>query len=141
MIPMNECINYLLSVAQHNVNQYLNQKLSTYDLTPSQYSVLDCLWTIGTGSTPKQIADRLFIESSTISGILDRLQRKELIDRVINADNRREIFVILTEKGAALEAPIHEIVTEMNHRVLEGFSSDEIHTLKKQLKTLGDKNL
>lgn len=141
MVPMHECINYLLSVAQHNVNQYLSQKLACYDLTPSQYSVLDCLWVNGGCCTPKQMADRLFIENSTISGILDRLQKKELLDRVINADNRREVLVTLTEKGRELEIPIHGIIDEINERVLADFSKKEIEDLKHQLRIIGEKNL
>ena len=43
-MELTQCINYLLTTAQHTVFQYLSGKLSEYDLTPSQYGVLSCLW-------------------------------------------------------------------------------------------------
>ena len=42
-MELTQCINYLLTTAQHSVFQYLNGKLSEYDVTPSQYGVLSCL--------------------------------------------------------------------------------------------------
>lgn len=39
-MELTQCINYLLTTAQHSVFQYLNGKLSEYDVTPSQYGVL-----------------------------------------------------------------------------------------------------
>ena len=101
-MQLQECINFLLTSAQHTVSQYLNQKLLPYDITPSQYGVLHCLWINNGTCIPKQIAKMLYLETPTISGILDRMQKKELIDRVINTENRREILVIITEKGKAL---------------------------------------
>ena len=89
-MELTQCINYLLTTAQHSVFQYLNGKLSEYDVTPSQYGVLSCLWQ-REFATPKQISEILCLETSTISGVLDRMQKKGLIDRVINRDDRREV--------------------------------------------------
>ena len=83
-MELKECINFLLSTAQHNVFQYLSVKLSSLGITPSQYSVLSCLWG-RSHATPKQLAEILGIETSTVSGLLDRLQKNGLIDRIVNS--------------------------------------------------------
>ena len=74
-MELQDCINFLLTIAQHNVFQYLSQKLAPYDITPSQYGVLNCLWGRDY-NTPKRIADTLCLETSTISGVLDRMQKR-----------------------------------------------------------------
>ena len=95
-MELTQCINYLLTTSQHTVFQFLSGKLSEYDLTPSQYGVLSCLWQ-REFATPKQISEILCLETSTISGVLDRMQKKGLIDRVINKEVA-ERFVFFQQK-------------------------------------------
>ncbi|MEG1578919.1 MAG: MarR family transcriptional regulator, partial [Oscillospiraceae bacterium] len=92
------CINYMLTVAQHEVFQQLATRLEVYDITPGQYGVLNYLWENGQG-TPKDLAQVLVLETSTISGVLDRMQKKGLIDRQIAANDRRSIEVVLTPES------------------------------------------
>ena len=136
-MELTQCINYLLTTAQHSVFQYLNGKLSEYDVTPSQYGVLSCLWQ-REFATPKQISEILCLETSTISGVLDRMQKKGLIDRVINRNDRREVRVVPTEKGNALEEPISKIIDEVNEEVLKCFTDEEVALLKNQLRTIAE---
>ena len=136
-MELTQCINYLLTTAQHAVFQYLNAKLSEYDVTPSQYGVLSCLWQ-REFATPKQISEILCLETSTISGVLDRMQKKGLIDRVINRDDRREVRVVPTEKGKALQEPISKIIDEVNEEVLKCFTEEEVALLKNQLRIIAE---
>ena len=136
-MELTQCINYLLTTAQHSVFQYLNGKLSEYDVTPSQYGVLSCLWQ-REFATPKQISEILCLETSAISGVLDRMQKKGLIDRVINRDDRREVRVVPTEKGKALQEPISKIIDEVNEEVLKCFTEEEVALLKNQLRIIAE---
>lgn len=99
-MELTQCINYLLTTSQHTVFQFLSGKLSEYDLTPSQYGVLSCLWQ-REFATPKQISEILCLETSTISGVLDRMQKKGLIDRVINREDRPRGSRCADRKGEA----------------------------------------
>ena len=136
-MELTQCINYLLTTAQHSVFQYLNGKLSEYDVTHSQYGVMICLWQ-REFATPKQISEILCLETSTISGVLDRMQKKGLIDRVINRDDRREVRVVPTEKGKALQEPISKIIDEVNEEVLKCFTEEEVALLKNQLRIIAE---
>ena len=132
-MELKECINFLLTTAQHTVFQYLSQRLAPYDITPSQYGILNCLWINDGTCLPRQIAELLCLETSTVSGILDRMQKKDLIDRVINPENRREILVMITPKGEALKAPVLKIIDEVNEEVLKDFSPKETEFIRKSL--------
>lgn len=140
-MELNECINFLLTTSQHTVFQYMAQKLSPYDITPSQYGVLNCLWMSDGTCLPKQIAELLCLETSTVSGILDRMQKKELIDRIINPENRREILVTITEKGEALKEPILLIIEDINRDVLADFTDEEAVVLRESLRRIAEKAL
>lgn len=138
-MELTQCINYLLTTAQHSVFQFLNSKLAEHDITPSQYGVLSCLWQ-KEFATPKQISEILCLETSTISGVLDRMQKKGLIDRVINKEDRREVRVVPTEKGKALEEPISRIIDDVNNEVLKCFTEGEIAVMKNNLRIIAEGN-
>ena len=140
-MELKECINFLLTTAQHTVFQYLSQRLAPYDITPSQYGILNCLWINDGTCLPRQIAELLCLETSTVSGILDRMQKKDLIDRVINPENRREILVMITPKGEALKAPVLKIIDEVNEEVLKDFSPKETEFIRKSLRQISEKAL
>lgn len=140
-MELKECINFLLTTAQHTVFQYLSQRLAPYDITPSQYGILNCLWINDGTCLPRQIAELLCLETSTVSGILDRMQKKDLIARVINPENRREILVMITPKGEALKAPVLKIIDEVNEEVLKDFSPKETEFIRKSLRQIAEKAL
>ncbi|WP_337510094.1 MarR family transcriptional regulator, partial [Megasphaera sp.] len=82
-----------------------SENLSEFGITPGQYGVLACLWKDET-LTPKEIANILRVENSTISGVLDRMQKRGLIDRILDPNNRRSIRVKPTAAGMAIKEPV-----------------------------------
>lgn len=139
-MELQNCINYLLTGAQHEVFTLMKSKLAPYDVTPGQYGILNILWSERT-KNPKEMAEILKLETSTISGVLDRMQKKDLIDRVIDPDNRRQVQVVLTEKGAKLEKPVLAIIDEVNDIVLSRFSQKDREKLLDELRTILNANL
>ena len=77
-MELTQCLNYLLTTAQHKVFQEMSSRLEKFDVTPVQYGVMYCLWIEGK-TKPKEIAAELKLENSTISGVLERMEKKELI--------------------------------------------------------------
>ena len=134
-MQLEECVNYLLTTAQHSVFLKMTEKLSVFEITPVQYAVLYCLWEKDKKS-PKEIAERLKLENSTISGILERMEKKGLIERSISKEDRRFIQVLLTPKGASLEEEVLAAVEEVNSEVLSIFSDEESEVLKARLRLL-----
>jgi len=131
-MEVKSCINFLLSASQHTVFKHFSNALAQYKVTPAQYGVLNCLWEKGNLS-PKQIREILLLEASSVSGILDRMQKLDLIDRTIDPNNRRTIIVSPTDKANALRPPIESLVERMNHKYLQDFSPEEKDLLKKAL--------
>ena len=132
---LDQCINFLLTGAQHKVFLEMKKELEQYDLTPIQYGVLKCIWQLDLHN-PKEIAEYLSIENSTISGILDRMEKKDLIVRNIDPDDRRFIRIDLTETGKKLEKPVNKTVDDVNKDVLSIFTEKETGELREMLRKL-----
>ena len=135
MNSLNNCINYLLTGAQHTVFQYMKKNLAQFDITPIQYGVLGCIWEFDMHN-PKDIAAHLGVENSTISGILERMENKGLIRRMIDSTDRRYIYIELTDVSRELEVPVRTVVTEVDRKVLEIFDEEEKAALKNALRRL-----
>lgn len=131
-MEVKNCINFLLATSQNVVFKYFSKQLSEYGLTPSQYGVLNCLWQHGDLS-PTKIREILILEASSVSGILDRMQKNGLIERHIDPNNRRVIIVTTTDKSMAIKEDVEAIVNKMNHKFLEHCSKEEENILKQAL--------
>ena len=134
-MELNQCINYLLTTSQHRVFQEVSKRLENYDVTPVQYGVLHCLWK-GDKTTPKEIASELKLENSTISGILDRMEKKNLLKRQVSTEDRRYIEVVLAEKGASVEKPVLDTIDQAKLDILASIPEEEQQILKKTLRLL-----
>lgn len=130
-----ECVNYLLTTAQHHVHERMRERLAPFGITPGQYGVLNCLWN-RRGDTPKELAQILNLETSTVSGLLDKMQRRGIIDRIINPADRRGVHIILTPEGEALQEPVLAVIRQVNSQVLSGFTPAESEALLAALRTI-----
>ena len=134
------CINYLLTVAQHEVFQIFSEGLSPFNITPGQYGVLRCLWE-GCACTPKEISQVLRLENSTSSGVLDRREKKGLIQRELDSNDRRSIRVVLTPEGASIKDGVLEVIDDLNRKVLDGLSPEQRAMFIDSLRHIGNVEL
>lgn len=83
----------------------------THGLTSPQIATLRAIRRVGSASTGR-LAQDVRLSQPTITGILDRLERKGFITRSRSAEDRRSIFVSLTPDGLqaidALPSVLHE---------------------------------
>ena len=135
MNSLDNCINFLLTGAQHAVFQYMKKNLSQFDITPIQYGVLGCIWEFDMHN-PKDIAAHLGVENSTISGILERMENKGLIRRMIDSSDRRFIHIELTDISKKIEMPVRQVVGDVDDVVLKQFSDEEVALLKEMLRKI-----
>ena len=126
------CINFLLAAAQRKAEKDLGALLAPYDVTSVQYGVLNSLWQRDK-KNPKEIADELRLETPTITGMVERMEKKGLLVRRMSDADRRFIDICLTDKGRALEEPVQQVVERFHQMAFADFSADERDSLKKML--------
>ena len=107
-----------------------SDELRPMGLSPSAWNVLVALHnTEGRTLEPCQLAQRLLISRPSVTGLLDTLQTKGLIERQPHADDRRRVLVCLTDAGLEqLESHFGTHYAEMN-AVFGDLNDDEKATL------------
>lgn len=80
---------------------YSKELSKTYTISAAQ---LNCLLALHENGPlpPSQIANHMLVKSSTVTGVVDRLEQKGLVKRVRNSPDRRVITVELTDSGNKL---------------------------------------
>ncbi len=136
-MKLQECINFMLTHSQNAVFSYFKKELSPLGVTPIQYASLKCLWEQD-GQMPSQLAETLHLDSSTVTGILSRLEDKKLIERTFNTGDRRKVIVNLTPEGKALEGPVSDIIVRLNRELTEGLSKEDMDIFHHHLKVITD---
>lgn len=134
-MELRSCINYLLTVAQHEVFVVFSERLAEFGVTPGQYGILNCIWSQGS-ATPKEIAQKLHLENSTVSGMLDKLQKGGMVTRILDPNDRRSIRVEATEAGNAIREDVLRAVDELNQTVLAPFTAQQRQQLLELLRRL-----
>lgn len=106
-----------------------------HDLTPSQYNVLRILRGEGRPLECMEIARRTITAVPGITGLIDRLERKQppLVRRDRSSEDRRVVHVSITPEGLTLVGQLDEPVRELHRRVLEHFQPREVAELTRLL--------
>ncbi|HAA08329.1 MAG: MarR family winged helix-turn-helix transcriptional regulator [Syntrophomonadaceae bacterium] len=137
-MELEQCVNFALTKAQNIVHQFFKARLAPYGITPGQYGVLKCLWDED-GLTVKKLAERMYLDSSTITGLLDRMENKGLIKRQSSPSDRRALSVVLTPAGKALQEPVTQAIIDANQAVLKNMSEEEADSFLNILLSLNGK--
>jgi len=85
----------------HAFNRVYKPLLDRLGLTYPQYLVMLVLWERD-GVPVKDIGERLFLDSGTLTPLLKRLEVAQLIKRTRNTADERQVLVALTSQGHAL---------------------------------------
>ena len=85
----------------HAFNRVYKPLLDRLGLTYPQYLVMLVLWE--RDDVPlKDIGERLFLDSGTLTPLLKRLEAAQLIKRTRSKEDERQVLIALTSQGAAL---------------------------------------
>jgi DNA-binding MarR family transcriptional regulator len=77
-----------------------------YGLSIGKFTLLMQLYVASEGLTPSEFAERADVTRATITGLLDGLEREELVKREAHPSDRRRLIIRLTQKGRSFVAKI-----------------------------------
>ncbi|WP_057938257.1 MarR family winged helix-turn-helix transcriptional regulator [Algoriphagus resistens] len=116
--PYNKLVVNLLYTHSYLVSAQ-NGILKPYDLSPEQYNVLRILrGQNGTPITVSSIQDRMLNKMSNASRLVDKLKAKHLLERRECPSDRRQVDIIITEKGLQILDDLQKSMEGFNNKVV-----------------------
>ncbi|MBI5536986.1 MAG: MarR family transcriptional regulator [Deltaproteobacteria bacterium] len=140
MIPdrLNDCLYYLVTRASLTTTGALRRRLVDAGLEavrPAYLGVLLCLWQQDDAKTA-ELGRRAGLEPSTMTGLLDRMERDGLVQRHADPEDRRAQRIKLSERGRKAKGEVMKVVDATLDRVTSGFTKAELAELQRLLQRL-----
>ncbi len=119
MARLDEHICFLMDVATRRITKFYNRRLRKFGITYNHLFILTCLWE-KEGVNVKDLSKQLLLDSSSLTGHLDRMERAGLVARKDDPKDRRAIRVFLTDKGRRLKEQLEPIGKELKEGLQKG---------------------
>jgi DNA-binding MarR family transcriptional regulator len=134
-----QCIFFQLAKAGQAAAKFLTCRLTDAHVTAAQGMVLGFLRE-NDQVTSRELGERVMLDSATLTGILDRLEKASLLEKKTHPEDRRALSVSLTEQGRQLTENLIALAEKANQDFLEPLTSEEQLILRLLLKKLCQKH-
>lgn len=122
--PMSESIGYLMVQVSRAHRKLVETLLAEQGLHIGQEILLMHLWNQD-GLIQSELASLMQVEAPTLTKMLHRMERTELLERRRDSEDARSYRVYLTQKGQALKEPVTEIWNIVEQKIITDLSLEE----------------
>lgn len=127
-----QSIGYWIVITSQTYQKSLNEALAPHGITFRQSQVLGWLALEGEMSQ-KDLASRMMIEPATLVGVLDRMERDDLISRDCAPNDRRIKIIRVKRNASRVWEKVAQCARELRRKAVEGLSEDQIAEFQKTL--------
>jgi DNA-binding MarR family transcriptional regulator len=128
---------FLLSQLGAHAAARFAERLMVLELSPADAGILRLLRTAA-GISQQELSSRLQIHPSRLVAILDNLERRQLVERKPNPDDRRLYSLHLTKEGGEMLQRIGKVAREHQDELLSVLSGEERAKLTEMLQRVAD---
>jgi len=129
---LDDSLGFILNNAGRKVSQLLSLRFQPFEITTEQWTLLNRLIEED-GISQKDLAKRVEKDQTNVTRILNQLERKGLVERETNTQDKRSFLTFVTEKGKKLNETLIPIENQVVTSVLEGLPESQIKELAKTL--------
>ena len=95
-----------------------------FDLTPVQFAALDAIQA-HPATDQATVAELIAYDRATIGGVIDRMEQKGWVKRIVSERDRRARELSLSPEGERIHATLLPIVQELQNEILGPLTEDE----------------
>ncbi|GLY09491.1 MarR family winged helix-turn-helix transcriptional regulator [Pseudobacillus badius] len=126
----------VLSRAVQTITKRVEEDIKKYGLNPTEFAVLELLFSKGDQPIQK-IGEKILLASSSITYVVDKLEKKQLLARKPCPEDRRVTYAVITPEGKQLMASIFPRHKAAMEEIFGGLDAEEKELMITQLKKLG----
>lgn len=126
----------VLSRATRAIHDLAEEDIRTYGLNPTEFAVLELVY--HKGDQPiQQIGKKVLLSSGSITYVVDKLEKKQLLLRKSCPKDRRVTYAVITDQGKQLMDQIFPKHKQAIDTIFSGLEESEKSQLIELLKKLG----
>ncbi len=123
--PLSMYTHLLLRKVSSDFETNLESFFSRYNLSTGRFTLLLLLSTNPQGMVPSELAQKVGVTQATISGLINSLEKNELVKREVHEKDGRSFVIRLTEKGSRLFQEITPIYFDRVQKFWSAFGESE----------------
>lgn len=127
-----DCIAFLTNKASKTISDNLEQRLSVYGVTRVQWIAMYFIDKNELDSQ-KELAEIIGIKESTLTSLLDRMEREGLITKESDDCDRRKKLVVLTDKGREVKTKLTVVAEKFKNDATRNLSQEQVESFQKIL--------
>lgn len=120
---------YLMGMLHRALRRRYDRQLKDFGLTPCQFEVLMTLWEEDS-ILLSELGRRVSRDGPTITGIIDRMEKKMLVKRKRDSRDRRVVRVFLTSKSKGMKEQLSITKKKILEKITKNLSTREITHLE-----------
>ena len=128
----NASLLYAVKRVELVVRSHLDELLKPSGVTAAQYTALTVLEQHD-GLPAAQLARRSFVKAQSTADLVRSLEKRGLVTRTRNPDNRRELLIRLTDAGRSLLARYADDVQALERRMVANLTERQVEQLRTAL--------
>ena len=128
-------LGYNTHLVSHMINNRYNERFRKQGLTHAQAKVIYLLANDGE-QTQTQLQKKLYVQASSMNGIIDSLLRHRRIDKKTSSVDRRAKLITLTDKGHEFYEFIIQVIVETEDEMTAGLSAEDKRVVLPLLKKM-----
>ncbi len=125
----NDSVGYQISNTGRKLSQLLSLRFQPHGLTSEQWAVLYRLCE-AEGITQRALAERTEKDPTNVTRILDQLERKGLVRREPNREDRRSFMLTATRQGRELAAELAPIERQIAGELVAGLEPEQLEAFR-----------
>ena len=118
------------------IEEQIKNDISSYGMRTSDFTVLEALYHKGR-QTIRQISDAVLIKTGSMTYVIDKLETKGLLERSNCKEDRRVIYIQITDQGKKLMDEIFPKHQKVIETIFKDISDEEKQTVMDILKRVG----
>ena len=130
-------VGYQMKRAEHALRLRMDGALRGLGLTTPQYAALSALEG-SPGLSGAALARLGFVTPQTMNGIVTNLEAAGLVERRPHPEHGRVLQTYLTEKGEQLVSGAHEVIRDVEERMLGGLGDEDRRRLLEALRSCAE---
>lgn len=119
-----EALHILLLLGFHRSNREIVRRIRQEGLMPGQPKILEYLW-FHDGAGQKDIGRECIIDKSTVTSLLKRMEKLDLIRKETRPEDQRGVAIFLTDKGWEKARRIREVIYRIDDEMWQGIKPEE----------------
>ena len=132
---MPDNLHFMLMKCFHHSNKAIVKKNTALSLLPGQGKILECLIEED-GLSPKELGARCVIDKSTITSLLNKMEKQGFIKRTNDKTDKRAIHIWLTDTGRMFGKKVIKNGQDIDNAALSKLSPEQRTYLENILKVL-----